>query len=223
MAISANDATWLARLADDPMNVDLRMAYSRALSRRGAERMAALLRLSAEEIRLKEIERSSRRVKERDRKILRDIQCQLLMLSYRVHSKWLVRVDPALAIPNGLSKLGIAVASTIVDYLGETTWEYGSDGNVFYLPSEASEHPCIGPEPVVLVMKHSEDVGKRLCADLGAGECLDDRLAKLGAWMQNDQGESVIYPMDYTGPRIGLDFVREQKGYRNPIRRAGFA
>jgi uncharacterized protein (TIGR02996 family) len=208
---------WLAQLTAAPRDPTVRLGYSNWLAANGRKAESRLMELSAEKetLRAKRSDFSGPGLRDEERSRFYTIADELLDLSQSVESSWTVRVDPELAIPTGLTKLGIEVANTIIRFLAEEGWTYSGDVKAFSAPTEW-DLPKAMICGAVLVVLHAEGL---LDECLGFVRGMEDRqerlvarLGKLGAWSELVDGStSVINPDSYPGFSIGLDFPPSKK------------
>jgi uncharacterized protein (TIGR02996 family) len=203
------EETWLRRLAAAPYDCGVRLAYAAWLEKRGSRRKAEMMRLSGDTVAIVGHNRTGSKLKERERKRLRAMESRLFDLSYKVDSRWIVKIDPALVIPPGLPELGVEAANTIVEFIGGEGWTYSGYGTVFETVEGASWHVSSGTAAAVLVVNHSQGVlAECLGMDPRHDEIQDrliNRFEDIGVWSQlHDEVTSLIYPASYPGFAIGL-------------------
>jgi len=206
------EKAWLAQLSAAPRDPAIRLGYSKWLAANGRKAESRLMQLSVEKgtLRAKSSDYSGPGLTNKERSRFYKIGDELLDLSGSVEPLWTVRVDPELAIPTGLTKLGIDAANTIIDFLAEEGWTYSGDGRAFSVPSE-SELPKAMIRGAVLVVQHAEGMLDECVGFVRGMEDRQERLVvklnKIGAWSELVDGSmSVINPVSYPGFSIGLDF-----------------
>ncbi len=212
-----NENAWLLQLNAAPRESSIRRGYSSWLAANGRTSESRLIQLSIEKekLRAKTRDLSGPRAPNKERSRFYIISEELQELSARVNPMWTVRVDPELAIPTGLTKLGIAAASTIIDFLAEEGWTYSGDVQVLTAPTQCGL-PKAMMRKAVLVVQHAEGL---LDECLGFVHGMEDqhqrlveRLNKIGVWSELVDGStSVINPDSYPGFSIGLDFPDPKK------------
>jgi hypothetical protein len=178
------------------------------LAKRGAVRKAEMMRLSAELIPLGKRVYSGRRLSNKEHARLRAIQNRVGELSGKVDSRWIVRIDPELAIPAGLAGLGRKAAEIIVELLGEAGWTYSGSGSIF----DKSTDDRFGErhKAAVLVEARLSDelLDEMFCireSENKLDERLKQRLEQIDTWWDlNDESTAVIHHIDYPGFSIGL-------------------
>jgi len=206
------EKSWLSQLSAAPRDPTVRLGYSAWLAANGRQAESRLMELSVEKetLRAKSSDFSGPGVTEEERLRSYTIDDELLILSGSVKPSWTVRVDPALALPTGLTELGIATANTIVDFLAEEGWTYSGEMPAFSVPAEC-ELPKKMIRRAVLVVQHAEEM---LDESFGFVRGTEDRherllvrLQNIGVWSELvDDSTSVINPDNYPGFSIGLDF-----------------
>jgi uncharacterized protein (TIGR02996 family) len=203
------DEEWLNQIATSPYDANLREAYAAWLYKQGRRNCARLIRLASQTDALEQKYRPPRRVSQAKWRALRDAQGDLLLLSYKVDSRWLVRVDPRLSIPSDLPELGRKAANIIIECLGTQQWDYEGGISAFERLEDASEEVQRLSGPAVLVVNLSDEA-LQMCfgTHSRAGslpELLADKLHEIGAWYDfHDCFTAVIHPKDYPGLMIGF-------------------
>jgi uncharacterized protein (TIGR02996 family) len=206
------EQSWLKRLSAAPDDSEIRLGYAKWLATNERKDEASLLKLSVEKTALnaKSSNISGPGLSGAERSRWYAIQDELLDLSHRVDPSWIVRIDSELAIPPGLSKLGLEATRTIIDFLSEEGWTYSGTGRAFYNPANWSPATALTPAAVLVVI-HGEGLLDECLGFVSGHESqqqrLVDRLNEIGAWSELFDGStSIINPNDYPGFAIGLDF-----------------
>jgi len=204
------DETWIQRLGDAPTDLELRLEYAVWLARqnRPARSRLLLLDVKQKKLRCKGGVCDGPGLTEREEVQLRKMDSEMYDLCRRLDPRWMVRVDPALAIPSGLSELGLKAARVIVEFLGEEGWTYDGHGSVFQAPADAMGEMAKCAGPAVLIV-HSSGLLDECLTFQSPNDDLTDKLAarldKIGAWSElYDESIAMIHPTDYPGFSIGL-------------------
>lgn len=204
---SGCELRWLGVLADNPEDVETRKIYAEWLVKRRATRKAEMMRLSADLLPLHKNNCGGRHLSRKEYARYRAIQDRLWDLSQSVDSRWIVKVDSALAIPNDLPELGRRAAEVIVDLLGDAGWSYHGGHAVF------NRNEVTDPNPheaaVLLEVRLFEELLEGMFRVRESEGDLDDllekRLDQIGAWWDlQDESNAEIYSVDYPGFSIGL-------------------
>ena len=93
-------------------------------------------------------------MKQRSR--IKQVRERSFSLSYELDSCWIALIDPELAIPCGLSELGLLAARTIVEFVGNEGWTYSGHGNAFSTPAEFFRDDVRFTKKAELVVCHAE-------------------------------------------------------------------
>lgn len=201
------ESEWLESLSKAPRDSKCRLGYAHWLEGECRTEEAELIRLSVELHRLQtkraKMSGPGLSQKERDREY--EVECRIETLCKQLDSGWIVQIDPALAIPVGLSKLGETVAIAIRTFLGQDGWIYEGRGDVFSLPRTS-----MSTRSVLDVQHINEQLEECLAARQGDGhleEALSVMLKEVGAWSElYDECSSSILSESDTGTAIGLYF-----------------
>jgi hypothetical protein len=208
--MDATEEKWIERLGNAPKDLELRLEYAAWLARRNRNARSRLLLLDMKQKTLRSKGRGHPGLGLTDRQWaqVKKMDDEIAGLSRRIDPCWMVKVDPALAIPSGLSELGLKAAQVIVEFLGEEGWMYDGAGSVFQAPAEATGEiaKCAGPAVLIVYTRGLLD---ECLAFQPRNDALTDkleaRLDKIGTWSElYDESTSMIHPAEYPGFSIGL-------------------
>ena len=208
--MSMDEKEWLNRIVAEDDSVSVRREYAEWLAEGGRQNEARLIESSLV------MEEYHATVAAPDRELEEDFwtrknDCtyELYNLSRAVDPRWLVRVDPYLGVPNDLTELGLRAANTIVSFIASREWLFDGHGRAFASPAH-EEGAAKGF--AVLVVHHGGN--EILDACFSASYTYPDHcdqlcgiLQQIGVWAESlDESTSVIYPLNYPGFSIGLNW-----------------
>lgn len=210
--MDAADEKWIKRLGDAPKDLELRLEYAAWLARRNRQARSRLLLL---DVKLKKLRAKGGgypglELTNRQWSQAKKMDAEIDDISRKLDPRWMVKVDPALAIPSGLPELGLKAAQVIVEFLGEEGWTYDGGDSVFDARADATGQMAKYAGPAVLIVHTRGLLDECLTFEPPNEELMDklaERLDKIGAWSElYDGSTSMIYPTDYPGFSIGLDW-----------------